>query len=49
MESMRSQPGIGLSSMNERVRLIQANFLVKTKPGEGTVVEVCVPMGSRRK
>ncbi len=49
MESLRSQPGIGLSSMNERVRLIHASFSVKSKPGQGTVVEVCVPMGSKRK
>lgn len=44
MESMRSQPGLGLSSMAERVRLIHANFCVTSAPGQGTVVEVCVPL-----
>jgi two-component system, NarL family, sensor kinase len=44
MESMRSQPGLGLSSMAERVRLIHANFRVTSAPGQGTVIEVCVPL-----
>ncbi len=32
----RSQPGLGLSSMEERVRLIQARLSVTSAPGRGT-------------
>jgi PAS domain S-box-containing protein len=38
-----AQPGLGLSSMEERVRLIQARFAVDSAPGRGTTVEVRVP------
>jgi PAS domain S-box-containing protein len=40
----RSQPGLGLSSMEERVRLIQAELFVCSAPGAGTTVEVRVPL-----
>jgi two-component system, NarL family, sensor kinase len=39
-----SQPGLGLSSMEERVRLIQAKLSVTSAPGQGTTVEVHVPL-----
>jgi PAS domain S-box-containing protein len=39
-----SQPGLGLSSMEERVRLIQAKLSVTSAPGRGTTVEVRVPL-----
>jgi signal transduction histidine kinase len=38
------QPGLGLSSMEERARLIQAKLSVTSAPGRGTTVEVCVPL-----
>ena len=47
VESMRSQPGIGLSSMSERVRLINAKLALQSAPGKGTVVEVTVPVRSQ--
>jgi signal transduction histidine kinase len=37
-------PGLGLSSIEERVRLIQANLSIKSAPGRGTTVEVRVPL-----
>jgi PAS domain S-box-containing protein len=40
----RSEPGLGLSSMEERVRLIQAELAVTSAPGQGTTVEVRVPL-----
>jgi PAS domain S-box-containing protein len=40
---VHSQPGLGLSSMEERVRLIQAKLSVTSAPGRGTTVEVRVP------
>jgi signal transduction histidine kinase len=39
-----SQPGLGLSSMEERVRLIQAELSVTSAPGRGTTVEVRAPL-----
>jgi PAS domain S-box-containing protein len=41
---VRSQPGLGLSSMEERVRLVRANLSVTSSPGRGTTVEVRVPL-----
>jgi PAS domain S-box-containing protein len=37
-------PGIGLSSMAERVRLVQGELTVRSAPGEGTSVEVRIPL-----
>ncbi len=43
-ESVRSQSGLGLSSMEERARLIQAELTVISAPARGTTVEVRVPL-----
>jgi signal transduction histidine kinase len=45
--AVRSQPGLGLSSMEERVRLIGAELSVTSDPGRGTTVEVRIPLGRR--
>jgi signal transduction histidine kinase len=45
--AVRSEAGLGLSSMEERVRLIQAKLSVTSAPGRGTTVEVCVPLARR--
>jgi signal transduction histidine kinase len=42
--AVRSEPGLGLSSMEERVRLIQAELSITSAPGRGTTVEVRVPL-----
>ena len=42
-----SQPGLGLSGMEERARLIQAELSVTSAPGRGTTVEVSVPLARR--
>jgi signal transduction histidine kinase len=39
-----SRPGLGLSSMSERVRLVQGKFCIKSAIGRGTTVEVRVPL-----
>jgi PAS domain S-box-containing protein len=44
LASVRAQPGLGLSSMEERVRLIQAELAITSAPGQGTTVEVRVPL-----
>ena len=43
-ENGHAQAGLGLSSMEERVRLIQGEFSITSAPGRGTTVEVRVPL-----
>jgi len=40
---VRSMPGLGLSSMRERVQLIQGDFAIRSQPGKGAVISVCIP------
>ena len=40
------QSGIGIRSMEERVRLVGGQFAVHSRPMEGTKIEVWVPIGS---
>jgi len=43
-EGMRGQPSLGLSSMAERIHLIQGKFTITSAPGRGTTIEVSVPL-----
>ena len=43
-ENERNQPGLGLSSMTERVALIQGQISVASVVGRGTTVEVRAPL-----
>jgi signal transduction histidine kinase len=45
--AVRSAPGLGLSSMEERVRLVRGRLVVASAPGRGTTVEVHVPVVQR--
>jgi signal transduction histidine kinase len=38
--------GLGLTSMRERVRLLNGNITIESKPGTGTTIHVRVPRGS---
>lgn len=40
-------PGLGLASMEERARLLAGRFAVESKPGEGTRVEVWLPIDEK--
>jgi signal transduction histidine kinase len=40
----RGKGGLGLISMEERLRLVNGRFSVRSRPGEGTVVDVFVPL-----
>jgi PAS domain S-box-containing protein len=42
-EEVRKKAGIGLSSMRERVRLLDGEISFKSKPGQGTQIEVFIP------
>lgn len=41
---VKEQGGLGLVSMEERVRLVNGSFSIRSHPGEGTHVEVRVPV-----
>jgi PAS domain S-box-containing protein len=41
---VRSMPGLGLSSMRERVQLIHGDFAIRSQPGKGAVITVSVPL-----
>ena len=43
-KDIRSQPGLGLSSMKERISLIQGILTIDSARGKGTTVEVRVPL-----
>jgi PAS domain S-box-containing protein len=45
----RKKGGLGLISMEERVRLVNGKFSIQSKPGDGTIVEVFVPLRRKRK
>jgi signal transduction histidine kinase len=40
----KEKQGLGLASMEERVRLIRGDFSIKSKRGKGTVIEVRAPL-----
>lgn len=44
LEAARTEGGLGLVSMEERVRLANGRLRIKSKPGEGTKVEVRIPL-----
>lgn len=41
---VKREGGLGLISMEERVRLVRDAFSIRSQPGEGTVVKVRVPL-----
>jgi len=45
-EAASQGQGLGLTSMKERVRLVNGTFAIESKPMGGTAIHVCVPFGS---
>ncbi len=43
-EAGLSRPGLGIVSMEERVRLVHGEFSINSQPGQGTEVRVFVPL-----
>jgi signal transduction histidine kinase len=43
---LRLKPGLGFVSMRERLRLVGGEFIVESKPAEGTRLDVHVPHGT---
>ncbi|MEW6684513.1 MAG: ATP-binding protein [Nitrospirota bacterium] len=46
--SVRSSQGLGLASMRERAWLALGDIVIRSQPGEGTVIEVRVPFGEQQ-
>jgi PAS domain S-box-containing protein len=46
---VHGQRGLGLASMEERVRLIQGRFSIQSQPGQGTAIELWAPISGRSK
>jgi signal transduction histidine kinase len=45
---VNQKPGLGLSSIRERARLVGGQFSIKSKEGRGTSIEVVIPMPKRK-
>lgn len=41
---VRRTPGIGLASMRERVQYVNGEFTIRSEPGQGTVIDLSVPL-----
>ncbi|MBW2149646.1 MAG: PAS domain S-box protein [Deltaproteobacteria bacterium] len=48
LENVKNKPGLGLASMEERVRLIRGHLSVQSQPGYGTVIEAKAPLSGRK-
>jgi PAS domain S-box-containing protein len=48
VESTMQGKGLGLTSMRERVRLVNGTIAIESKPMGGTTIRVCVPLDSGR-
>jgi signal transduction histidine kinase len=44
LSEIRNKGGLGLVSMEERVRLVSGDFTIQSQPGKGTQVNVFVPL-----
>jgi signal transduction histidine kinase len=49
LSEVKGKGGLGLISMEERVRLIHGKFTIQSRPGKGTTVEVSVPLRGKGK
>jgi PAS domain S-box-containing protein len=47
MTSVHGKGGLGLASMEERVRLIHGEFSIQSQSGQGTVIELRIPLPRR--
>ena len=45
---VKGKQGLGLDSMKERAYLIGGDFSLESQPGQGTVIEVLVPLSKER-
>jgi len=46
VEAVKQGKGLGLTSMRERVRLVDGAFMIDSRPMSGTTIHVRVPLDS---
>ena len=46
LQAMKVGPGLGLTSMAERVKLVNGEFFIESQPNRGTAIHARVPFGS---
>jgi PAS domain S-box-containing protein len=46
-EASLSRPGLGIVSMKERISLVQGDFAIDSRPGQGTEVKVFIPLSRK--
>jgi PAS domain S-box-containing protein len=49
IDAATQSKGLGLTSMRERVRLVNGTITIDSKPMRGTTIHVCVPLPSERR
>jgi signal transduction histidine kinase len=47
LNEIKGKGGLGLISIEERVRLVNGKFTIHSRPGNGTIVEVEVPLKTK--
>ena len=47
-EAVMKKPGLGLVSMEERIRLIQGKFSINSRPKKGTTININAPLSGSR-
>ncbi|MBI3894652.1 MAG: hypothetical protein HY313_01845 [Acidobacteria bacterium] len=45
LDQIKGKRGVGLVSMEERIRLVDGSISIRTQPGMGTTVEARIPLG----
>jgi signal transduction histidine kinase len=45
-EAAKANLGLGLISMQERVKLVKGNLSIESRPGAGTTIRACVPLNT---
>jgi len=49
LKEIKGKGGLGLISMEERVRLLNGRFIIQSQPGKGTTVDVFLPLAKKPK
>jgi len=44
-EKAKQKAGLGLSSMRERMRLVNGTIAIESKPGKGSEIQIFIPFG----
>ena len=47
VRELKGRSGIGLTGMRERVRFVGGTMSLRSKPGEGTEIQISIPLGGK--